>query len=93
MAFLQLVVGDLTRIISWSVSVRLGLGGMAEGLFTHNAHYKTALDARWPCGAVFIMCIMLNSFGLAWASIAAKIWLMPAGMARFWLRGGRYFRQ
>jgi hypothetical protein len=38
-------------------------------------------------GAVFIMCIMLNSFGLAWASIAAKIWLMPAGMARFWLRG------
>jgi hypothetical protein len=38
-------------------------------------------------GAVFIMCIMLNSFGLAWASIAAKTWLMPAGMARFWLRG------
>jgi ABC-type maltose transport system permease subunit len=38
-------------------------------------------------GAVFIMCIMLNSFGLAWASIAAKIWLMHAGMARFWLRG------
>jgi hypothetical protein len=38
-------------------------------------------------GAVFIMCIMLNSFGLAWASTAAKIWLMLAGMARFWLRG------
>jgi len=53
MAFLQLVVGDLTRIISWSVSVRLGLGGMAEGLFTHNAHYKTALDARWALRGCF----------------------------------------
>jgi len=42
-------------------------------------------------GAVFIMCIMLNSFGLEGASIAAKIWLMPAGMARFWLRGGLFF--
>ena len=87
MAFLQLVVGDLTWIISWSAWVRLGLGVMAEGLFTHNAHYKAALDAGWPCGAVFIMCIMLNSFGLDWASGADKIWLMLAGMARFWLRG------
>ena len=42
-------------------------------------------------GAVFIMCIMLNSFGLAWASGAAKIWLMLAGMARFWLRGRLFF--
>jgi hypothetical protein len=53
MAFLQLEVGDLTRVISWSALVRLGLGGMAEGLFTHNAHYKTALDVGWPCRGCF----------------------------------------
>jgi hypothetical protein len=65
-----------------------GLGGQAVWLFTHNAHYKAGFGCVVAfAGAVFIMCIMLNSFGLAWASIAAKIWLMPAGMARFWLRG------
>jgi len=36
-AFLPLLVADLTGIISWPAMVRPRLGGLAEGLFTHNA--------------------------------------------------------